>query len=227
MLSKKSEKSVTVCARKPFDLGPTDWIKDKSVEKLCRFFHSHGFVLVELSTDRLYIDRIAVKRVGFNDGKHFESKLHSWTDHDKKKRRKMSVGGVKTKTASYNKRKDDENEAFVSRVKTFLGPIDKIRAILLDDLNDNNDEARSLACWVRHGGIASNVWVPNPDPIIVDVVTRMGGRGRCLDLKDFVLTGEASDVTALYLDFCKGWATQGSFVKLLFQVGLDSASSSK
>lgn len=125
--------------------------------------------------------------------------------------------------AKYNRRKVTENARLLYDLVSLGFDITACQLLALDDFrrNASNSRPNTTNTWIQHGGRASHVWVPNPDAVLADSVTRLGGHGFAMTLgemlgdKDIRKTLPRFDVA--YIDLCGFFSSHRQDLENLFR----------
>jgi hypothetical protein len=140
---------------------------------------------------------------------------------------KRGGGAAKPKytrvAAKYNRRKVTENARLLYDLVSLGFDITGCQLLALDDFrrNASNSRPNTTNTWIQHGGRASHVWVPNPDAVLADSVTRLGGHGFAMTLgemlgdKDIRKTLPRFDVA--YIDLCGFFSSHRQDLENLFR----------
>ena len=120
----------------------------------------------------------------------------------------------------YNARKTEENDRLVQDTLKYGFDVSSATLLTLDDF-PRGVKARipnTTKAWIAAGGIAKNVWVPNPDPLVVQAVQRAGGNGFVGTLLEFLSqkSTPTSSIDVAYLDFCGYLSTNKESIEMLF-----------
>jgi hypothetical protein len=123
----------------------------------------------------------------------------------------------------YDARKNYENQQLLADVIFYGTNIAEAQLLALDDFA-NGDTActNTLGSWMRAGGRAQNVWIPNPDADVVEAVRGQGGNAFQGTLEEYLCQVELPPMDVLYLDFCGFLSTHVDTIKLLFSKGVVS-----
>lgn len=131
-----------------------------------------------------------------------------------------SSSKVPTTTPKYQKRKNKENGLLITDILSLGISISKTRVLALDDfVSETRRVPNTLTKWVKAGGQASLVYVPNPDQAITDAVQRAGGNGFTMRMDEFILRNRDKSIRfgVVYADFCGFWSTSANSLKILME----------
>jgi hypothetical protein len=131
-------------------------------------------------------------------------------------------GGIK-KLAAYDSRKIQENELLIQDMHELGFNINTCKLLALDDfIATRKSCTNTLGSWIEAGGQAGNVFVPNPNPNVVQAVIKNGAYGFEGTLYDFLqkCKNMRQVVDVAYLDFCGFFKTNKDSLELLFSRGI-------
>lgn len=127
---------------------------------------------------------------------------------------------VPTSAPKYLQRKRRENGLLIADALTLGISLSQTRVLALDDfVSPTRRVPNTLTTWVKAGGQASLVYVPNPDEAVTDAVRKVGGNGYTMKMDDFILIQkhEPLNFGVVYADFCGFWSTCAASLDLLMK----------
>lgn len=135
--------------------------------------------------------------------------------------KKPAVQELHRETA-YDSRKIQENELLIQDVHELGFDINSCKLLALDDFISTKDSCtNTLSSWMKAGGQACNVYIPNPNPDVVRAVNNNGAHGFKGTLYEFLRKRKSlSQVDVAYLDFCGFFSTNKDSLELLFSRGI-------
>ena len=127
----------------------------------------------------------------------------------------------------YNRRKVAENACLIYDVVSLGFNITECKLLALDDFprkaaaSTSSLRPSTTSTWMRHGGKASHVWVPNPDATVAESITRLGGHGLTMTLKDMLsdkaIRESLPRFNVVYMDLCGFFSSHREDLEYLFR----------